>query len=94
MTVGLDVGQILYMESDRRIIGMVCQHETIEFYGKIGIVEKEMSKITDDFVRTGKSYLVNAKHVVRFSASSATMTNGTEISIGRGYQMAVLEKLE
>ena len=43
MTVGLDVGQILYMESDRRIIGMVCQHETIEFYGKIGIVEKEIN---------------------------------------------------
>lgn len=94
VTLSMDINKILYMESDGRIINMVCQNETIEFYGKIGIVEKEMSKITDNFVRAAKSYLVNTKHVVRFSASSVTMTNGTEIPIGRGYQKAALERLE
>lgn len=94
VTLGMDINKILYMESDGRIINMVCQNETIEFYGKIGLVEKEMSKITDNFVRAAKSYLVNTKHVVRFSASSVIMTNGAEIPMGRSFQKDVLKKLE
>lgn len=92
VTLGLDVGQILYMSSNKRIISVVCKKETIEFYGKIDLVEKELSKTTNDFVRIGKSYLVNTRHVVRFSSVSVTMVDGLEISIGRSYQKAALEK--
>ncbi len=94
VTVGLDVDQILYMVSNKRIVSVVCKQETIEFYGRIDFVQKEMLKTTDDFVRVGKSYLVNAKHVARFSSINVVMIDGVEISIGRGYQKAALEKLE
>lgn len=94
ITIGLDINKILYMVSDKRIISIVCQNETIDFYGKLDIVEKEISQETDDFVRAGKSYLIHMRHVKMYSAKSITMTNGEVILIPKNYRKNVMDKME
>lgn len=46
-----------------------------------------------DFVRIGKSYLINGNHVKNMSNTAVYMDNDVEIKIGRGYMNEARDKL-
>ncbi len=73
--------EILYIESSVRKLRLVCPEQTIEFYGKIGDLEEQLSE--DSFVRCHKSYLVNLEYLRAYDAKSVTLLDGTIIPVSK-----------
>lgn len=63
----IGVNKILYFESDRRIIRVVCENTGYEFYGKLSDVEEKLTKRMDLFLRIHRSYLVNVQYIKELS---------------------------
>ena len=66
--------------------------ETLEFYGKLDIVENEISDLSNNFLRIGKSYLVNTRYIKSFNKNFIKVDN-EEFSIGLKYRDRVIETL-
>lgn len=81
---------IIYFESAGRKIKIVAVNEEKEFYGKIGDLDKKLSK---DFFRIHQSYIINKTHVLRYTYEMAEMDNGTMLSISTAYRKQVRERL-
>lgn len=75
------VNKILYFESDRRIVRVVCENVGYEFYGKLSDVEERLTGRMDLFLRIHRSYLVNAHYIKELSHTYITMSNGIRLSI-------------
>lgn len=77
----ISVNKILYFESDRRIVRVVCENTGYEFYGKLSDVEEKLTKRTDLFLRIHRSYLVNVHYIKELSHTYIIMSNGMRLSI-------------
>ena len=76
----------------RKIYMKTSYGETLEFYGKLDIVENEISDLSNNFLRIGKSYLVNTKYVKSFNKNFVQIDN-EELSIGSKYKDKVVKIL-
>lgn len=90
----IDLKKIISFSSVSPYIEMELQHEKISFRGKIDDVENEVNKLSDDFLRPSKSYLVNKSFIKEYSSKKVTMENGEEISITRKYAKSFFESLK
>ncbi len=77
----VSVNKILYFESDRRIVRVVCEKIGYEFYGKLSDVEEKLTERMDLFLRIHRSYLVNVHYIKELAQTYITMSNGIRISI-------------
>lgn len=77
----ISINKILYFESDRRIVRVVCENAGYEFYGKLSDVEERLTERTDLFLRIHRSYLVNAHYIKELSHTYIIMSNGIRLSI-------------
>lgn len=77
----VSINKILYFESDRRIVRVVCENVGYEFYGKLSDVEERLTGRLDLFLRIHRSYLVNAHYIKELSHTYITMSNGIRLSI-------------
>lgn len=68
-------------------------NDNITFRGKLDEVEKEISNLTDTFLRPNKSCLLNRKYIKRYSSKDVIMINDEIISITRKYQKKFIESL-
>ena len=59
----INIGDIIYLESNRRVITAVCVSGIFEFYDKLENLEKYLEEHQQHFVRIHKSYLVNTSHI-------------------------------
>ncbi|MBR3767745.1 MAG: response regulator transcription factor [Clostridia bacterium] len=80
-TVSLPLRDIIYFESDKRIIIIKSQNEEYSFYGKLDEIEEQLKK--QDFVRCHQSFLVNAKKISSVKQSVLTLNNGETIPISK-----------
>ena len=71
---------IFYIESAGRKVNLHAKDETIEYYARIGALEKMLSGV---FYRIHKGYLVNLRYVDRFDRTSLRMKNGDTLLISR-----------
>lgn len=80
-TVKLYEEEILYVESMLHYLSIVTKDREYKLKEKISAFEERLS---DDFYRIHRSYLVSLKHVIRISRASVTLSNGVELPLARG----------
>lgn len=80
-TVKLYEADILYVESMLHYLTIVTKEQEYRLKEKISALEKRMS---DDFYKVHRSYLVSLKHIIRISRGSVMLSNGKEIPLSRG----------
>ncbi len=80
-TVSLPLKDIIYFESDRRIIIIKTVNDEFSFYGKLDEIEEQLKK--QDFVRCHQSFLVNAKKISAVRITDLTLTTGEKIPISK-----------
>lgn len=90
----VDVKKIISFSSASPYIEMKLEHEKISFRGKIDDVEKDVNKLSSDFLRPSKSYLINKNFIKKYSSKKVTMESGEEISITRKYAKCFFENIE
>ena len=71
---------IYYMESQSHKIVLKLKNEKLEYYAKMGELEKELE---GQFYRIHKGYLINLAHVEGYSKTEVTMANGDKLSISK-----------
>ena len=87
----INIGDIIYLESNRRVITAVCVSGIFEFYDKLENLEKYLEEYQQHFVRIHKSYLVNTSHIRELRYSEVIMSNGMELAISRDNKKYVRE---
>ena len=80
-TVKLYEEDILYVESQLHYLSIITKDREYKLKEKISAFEERLS---DDFYRIHRSYLVSLKHIIRISRSSVTLSNGEELPLARG----------
>ncbi len=87
--------EIAYLESSKRVVRIHLSDEVIETYGKLGDYEKRLS---EDFVRCHKSFLVNMGFVSGRRAGELVLSTGDAVPVSqsrrRSTQDALLEFLQ
>lgn len=86
-TMKIKVNEILYFESENRVIHMHTLDGIIDFYGKL----EEITTRLDPkyFWRVHKSYIINYMHVKRFRYTDLDMENGTTLRISQTYRKEI-----
>ena len=77
----LSVHDIMYFESDRRLINIRCSSGRYSFYGNIGELERRLTAAGRYFVKVQSSYIVNLEYVTEWASCRVTMSDGNEINI-------------
>lgn len=80
-TIKLYESDILYIEAALHYITIHTKEREYKIKENISAF---MEKLSDDFYRTHRSYLVSLKHIVRISRTMVTIENGTELPLARG----------
>ncbi len=87
--------EIKYAYSQHRVCYLVMEDgEEHRFYKKLDELEKELEEISPEFVRTGKSFLVNRKQVRSYSHSQVMLKDGQTLPVGRAYYNQLIPKLQ
>ena len=90
----VNLNDVRYIYSLKRKVCMKTNDDVLEFYGKLDIVESEIFAISKNFLRIGKSYLVNIKYITGFNKNFVQIDN-EELSMGgKRYKDAVIKRLE
>lgn len=91
VTFSVPVSDILYFESRGRKVNIVLSDETKSFYGKLSLVEEQITN--RDFIMIHKSYLINFNHVTEHTYEYVKMSNGQVLTISQNNRKVVREKL-
>lgn len=81
------VKNIIYFESQNRVLKMFTTSGDISFYGTLAEIEQQLSK--SNFLLIHKSFLVNYAHIVEFGAKEIKMSNGQLLAISQQHRKAV-----
>ena len=83
----IPLNDILYFESNRRVLIVHTKNDEYSFYGKLDRVEEDLEG--KDFIRTHQSYFVNAKKIKSVSKDSAELLNGEILPVSKSKATAV-----
>jgi DNA-binding LytR/AlgR family response regulator len=78
VTHSIPLGDILFVESDKKKVVLQTRTGSVEYYGKISEFEER-----PHFFRCHRCYIVNMEHIVRYNGVVITLTDGQEVSISR-----------
>lgn len=76
--------EILYFESNNKIINIYTKYEKKSFYSTLDKVEKQL--VNQNFFRIHKSYFVNWKYVSQCSCNKIVLNNNIELPISQTYR--------
>lgn len=80
--ISIPLREILYFESDRRKISIVCLNEKeYTFYGKLDNIEHQLRK--QDFVRCHQSFLVNTKKILSLRSGELSLVNEVILPVSK-----------
>ena len=79
----LKIGDIIYLESEKRVVKIVCHDKEYEFYDKLEHLERYLKEKQQRFLRIHKSYLINAEYIKEFRNDYVIMSNGKELVVSR-----------
>ncbi len=77
----IPLSDILYFESNKRLLNIHTKNEVISFYEKLDNVENDLKE--KDFIRTHQSYLVNAQKIKSVSKDSVLLVNGFSLPVSK-----------
>ncbi len=77
----IPLSDILYFESNKRLLNVHTKNEVISFYEKLDNVEDELKE--KDFIRIHQSYLVNAQKIKSVSKDSVLLINGFSLPVSK-----------
>lgn len=83
----IPLNDILYFESDRRVLIVHTKNDEYSFYGKLDRVEKDLDG--KDFIRTHQSYYVNARKIKSVEKDSVQLVNGEILPVSKSRASAV-----
>lgn len=84
------IQDIMYFESNRHYINVICTRERFVIREKVSQLESEFGIY--DFVRVQIGYLVNMRYIKSISGSTVVLDNGVSLSIGRNSLQHVREQ--
>lgn len=76
----IPLDEILYIESQNHKVILHKKEENLEFYARIGDLERELK---ERFFRIHKGYLINLIHVDRYSRMEVTLVNNDRLPISK-----------
>ncbi len=81
------LNDILYFESNKRVLVVHTKNAQYSFYEKLDKVEKDLDG--KDFIRTHQSYLVNARKIKSLSKDCAELHGGETVPVSKSKSAAV-----
>lgn len=91
--IKLPLDEIIYFESDNRLIYVWTNREKYKFYGKLNEIEKTIKEANKSFLRIHQSYLVNYNSIKIIKYHSVVLHNGVELQISEDRQKAIRKSL-
>lgn len=85
----LPLNDILYFESNKRVLIVHTKGEDYSFYGKLDDIEDSLKN--DNFIRIHQSFLVNAFKINSVSKTEVTLKNGDILPVSKSRATAVKE---
>lgn len=85
----IPLSEILYFESNRRVINIHTHKEDISFYGKLDEAEKTLKD--KDFIRTHQSFLVNAHKIKSVKKDCVELSDGNVLPVSKSKATSVKE---
>lgn len=82
--------EILFLESDKRLLRLVTREEEYSFYGKLEDAEEALG---EQFIRCHRSFLVNTEQIKKYSGEKIVMQGENVIPISRSYAKEVKQRL-
>ena len=86
----MEKGRILYLESDKRQIFIYTGDESYCFYGSLDQAQEQLG---EGFLRCHRSYLVNLKHIQRYSREQISLKGGAAVPVSRSYAKECIRRL-
>ena len=87
------IKDIIYFESKgRRIYIKLLDSESVQFYGQLNSVERQMDKIKACFLRIHQSFLINYKYIKRLSFTEVELYDGEVFHISLERQKRIRKK--
>ena len=84
-------GEILYFESQKRLVILHTARESHSFYQKLDALEELLAG--DAFLRCHRSFLVQERYVKSWSENALWLEDGTQLPISRTYEREVSHRL-
>ena len=81
ITHRVQINDVMYFQSDKRVIYIVTEAGSEKCYGKLNDIEKQLIKSNIYFYRTHQSFLVNPKFVMVYTYDSIELIDGTVLTI-------------
>ena len=85
----IPLNDILYFESNKRVLILHTKNENYSFYGKLDDIEESLKD--DDFIRIHQSFLVNALRIKSVSKTEVALKNGDVLPVSKSRATAVKE---
>jgi DNA-binding LytR/AlgR family response regulator len=85
----VDIRDIVYLESNKRLIRVICRDGDYEFYDKLNNLEIYLAEKNHQFIRIHKSFLINPLYVKRFEPENVIMINDVSLAISRDRRQQV-----
>ena len=82
----LPLREIVYFESNLRVIYIHGKDREYRFYGKLNQVQEQMEKMSRYFIRIQRSYLVNYYHITYMNAKKVELFNGETLPVSKEYR--------
>ncbi len=79
-TVRVNVGEILYIESELRIINIYTRCRAYRFYGKLSDIVKYLNR---SFYRCHKSCIINLDQIIRMEDGVFYFNDGMTLRVGQ-----------
>lgn len=86
------IHDILYFQSNKRIITIVTSIDSHDFYGKLSTIENFLSKTNVDFWRIHCSYLINSQYIQKLNYKSVVMKTNEILNISGNRRKEIREK--
>lgn len=87
----LNISDILYFQSDRKLIYIIENHDIYKCYQKLNDIDGILRKEHTYFWRIHKSLLINPKYIVSYNYGSVEISDGTVFNIAEGRRKAISE---
>ena len=88
----LPLREIVYFESNLRLIYIHGKDREYRFYGKLNQVQEQMEKMSRYFIRIQRSYLVNYYHILSMNGKEVELITGEKLPVSKEYKDRALSR--
>lgn len=88
----LPLMEIIYFESQLRLIYIHGKKREYRFYGKMNQVQEQMENMSRYFIRIQRSYLVNYYYVTSMNRKEVVLLTGEKLPVSKEYKDRAMER--